>query len=76
MIIICCFIIFCHFVADPIMSNSMDFDLQEIIESRHSSQERIGENGKDELMDAQTYESRSYSDIALDDTLEKQLNDL
>lgn len=54
----------------------MDFDLQEIIESRHSSQERMGENGKDELMETQTYENRSYSDIALDDTLEKQLNDL
>lgn len=58
------------------MSNSMDFDLQDIIENRQSSQESIGENGKDEILDSQTYENRSYSDIALDDTVEKQLNNL
>lgn len=59
-----------------IMNNSIDFDLQEIIENRQSSQEGIGENCKDELMETQTYENRSFSNIALDDTVEKQLNDL
>lgn len=63
-------------IADPIMNNSMDFDLQDIIENRQNSQDSIGENGKDELMETQTYDNRSFSDITLDDTVEKQLNDL
>ncbi|KAL4088545.1 hypothetical protein QTP88_023639 [Uroleucon formosanum] len=62
--------------SNQMMNNSMEFDLQEIIENRHSSQESIGENDKDELMDAQAYQNPSYSDIALDDTVEKQLSDM
>lgn len=58
------------------MNNSLEFDLQEMIENPQSSQESIGENIKEELMDAQEYQNRSYSDIALDDSVEKQLNDL
>jgi len=54
----------------------MEFDLQEMIENRQSSQESIGENDKDELMEAQEYQNRSYSDIALDDAVEKQLSDM
>eukprot|EP00102_Acyrthosiphon_pisum_P020118 XP_016657328.1 PREDICTED: transcription initiation factor TFIID subunit 9-like [Acyrthosiphon pisum] len=41
------------------MNNSMEFDLQEIIENHQSSQESIGENEKDEFT--------TYSDIDLDD---------
>lgn len=67
-------LIFVLLIADQIMNNSMDFDLQDIIENR--SRDSIGENGKDELMETQTYENHSYSDIALEDTVEKQLNDL
>ncbi|VVC43263.1 Histone-fold,Transcription initiation factor TAFII31 [Cinara cedri] len=62
--------------SDHILSNSMDFDLQEILENQKIDQENIGENGKDELMETQTFDNRSYSDIALDDVVEKQLNDL
>lgn len=58
------------------MNNSIDFDLQDIIENRQGSQEGIGENGKDDLMETQTYENRSFSNIALDGSEEKQLNDL
>jgi len=58
------------------MNNSLEFDLQEMIENRQSSQESIGETDKDELMDAEAYQNRSYSDIALDDAVEKQLNDM
>lgn len=63
------------FIADQMTNNSMDFDLQEIIENRQNSQENIGENGKDELMETQTYENRSYSDSHLNDSV-KQLSDL
>lgn len=55
----------------------MDFDFD--IDNRPNSQENIGENCKEEpmeSMESQTYESRPYSNIALDDTVEKQLNDL
>ncbi|XP_001949412.1 transcription initiation factor TFIID subunit 9 [Acyrthosiphon pisum] len=62
--------------SSQMMSNSMEFDLQEMIENRQSSQESIGENDKDELMEAQAYQNRSYSDIALDDAVEKQLSDM
>lgn len=58
------------------MNNSMEFDLQEMMENQQSSQESIVQNDKDELLDAQTYQNRSYSDIALDDSVEKQLNDM
>ena len=58
------------------MNSSMEFDLQEMIENRQSSQESIGENDKDELMEAQSYQNRSFSDIALDDSVEKQLSDM
>lgn len=61
--------------ADQIMNNSMDFDLQEIIENRHS-RESSRENIKEESMESQSFESRSYTDIALDDSIEKKLNDL
>lgn len=61
-------------IADQIMGNSMDFDFD--IDNQQNSQENIGENCKEEPMESQTYESRPYSDIALDDTVEKQLNDL
>jgi len=44
----------------------MEFDLQEMIEDCQSSQESIGENEKDELT--------TYSDIAFDDIVEKQLD--
>lgn len=55
----------------------MDFDLQDILENQKINQEtEIGENGKDELIETQTFDNRSYSDIALDDVVEKQLNDL
>ncbi|XP_022172893.1 transcription initiation factor TFIID subunit 9-like [Myzus persicae] len=62
--------------SSQMMNNSLEFDLQEMIENPQSSQESIGENIKEELMDAQEYQNRSYSDIALDDSVEKQLNDL
>lgn len=62
--------------SSQMMNNSMEFDLQEMIENRQSSQESIGENDKDELMEAQEYQNRSYSDIALDDAVEKQLSDM
>jgi hypothetical protein len=62
-------------IADQIMNNSIDFDLQEIIENRPNSQENVGENGKDELMETQTYEDRSFSDSHLNDSV-KQLGDL
>lgn len=58
------------------MNNSLEFDLQEMIENPQCSQESIGETDKDELMDAESYQNRSYSDIALDDAVEKQLNDM
>jgi len=58
------------------MNSSIEFDLQEMIENRQSSQESIGENDKDEPMEAQAYQNRSYSDIALDDAVEKQLSDM
>jgi transcription initiation factor TFIID subunit 9B len=61
---------------DQIINNSIDFDLQEIIESRQSSQDSPAENGKDDIMETQSFENRSYSDIALEDTVEKQLNEL
>ncbi|KAL4153761.1 hypothetical protein QTP88_001596 [Uroleucon formosanum] len=51
------------------MNNLMEFDLQEIIENRGSSQEGIGENDNDELVDNQTYQNCLYFDI--DDTVEK-----
>lgn len=53
----------------------MDFSLQEIIDNQNS-QESVRENIKEELMETDTYENRSYSDITIDDTIEKQLNDL
>ncbi|XP_060874091.1 transcription initiation factor TFIID subunit 9-like [Metopolophium dirhodum] len=62
--------------SSQMMNSSMEFDLQEMIENRQSSQESIGENDKDELMEAQEYQNRSYSDIALDDAVEKQLSDM
>ncbi|XP_026808386.1 transcription initiation factor TFIID subunit 9-like [Rhopalosiphum maidis] len=62
--------------SSQMMNNSMEFDLQEMMENRQSSQESIVENDKDELMDAQAYQNRSFSDIALDDAVEKQLNDM
>jgi len=52
----------------------MEFDLQEMIENCQSSQESIEENY--ELMDAQEYQNCSYSNIVLDDTVEKHLNDM
>lgn len=58
------------------MNDSMEFDLQEMLENRGASQASIGENDKHELMDTQEYQNHSYSDIALDDTVEKQLNDM
>lgn len=58
------------------MNNSIEFDLQEMIENQQSSQESIVQDDKDELLDAQTYQNRSFSDIALDDSVEKQLNDM
>ncbi|CAH1726700.1 transcription initiation factor TFIID subunit 9-like [Aphis gossypii] len=62
--------------SSQMMNNSMEFDLQEMIENQQSSQESIVQNVKDELLDAETYQNRSYSDIALDDSVEKQLNDM
>ncbi|KAL5233902.1 hypothetical protein ACI65C_001343 [Semiaphis heraclei] len=61
---------------NEMMNNSLEFDLQEMIENPQCSQESIGETDKDELMDAESYQNRSYSDIALDDAVEKQLNDM
>jgi len=63
--------------SDQIMGNSMDFDFD--IDNRPNSQENIVENCKEEpmeSMESQTYESRPYSNIGLDNTIEKQLNDL
>ncbi|CAI6363682.1 unnamed protein product [Macrosiphum euphorbiae] len=62
--------------SSQLMDSPMEFDLQEMIENRQSSQESIGENDKDELMEAQSYQNRSFSDIALDDSVEKQLSDM
>jgi len=62
--------------ADQIMGDSMDFNIQEIIENQQNNRESAGENIKDDQMDTQTYEDRIYTDIALDDSVEKQLNDL
>lgn len=53
----------------------MDFNIQEIIDNQNS-QESARENIKEELMETDTYENPSYSDITIDDTVEKQLNDL
>lgn len=58
-----------------ITKSSMDFNLQEIIDNQNN-QESVRENIKEELMETDTYENRSYSDITIDDTIEKQLNDL
>lgn len=63
-------------IADQMVSDSMDFDLQDIIENRQNRQDGIGENGKNEHMDTQTFENRSYTNIALDDAVEKQLDDM
>lgn len=62
--------------ADQIIGNSMDFDLQEIIENRQNNQESGVVNVKEENVDSQTYEDRMYTDITLDDSVEKQLNNL
>lgn len=62
-------IIFTILIADQMMGNSMDFDFGEIMENRQRSQETI--ECKEEIMETQTYENRSYPDIALDDTVEK-----
>lgn len=62
--------------ADQIMGNSVDFDLQEIIDNRQNNQDGAVESVKEEQMDTQTYEDRMYTDITLDDSVEKQLNDL
>lgn len=62
--------------SDQIMGDSMDFDMQEIIENQQNNQESAEENSKDEHMDTQTYEDRVYTDIALDDSEEKPPNDL
>lgn len=53
------------------MGNSMDFDFGEIMENRERSQETIGGNCKQELIETQAFENRSYPDIALDDSVEK-----
>ncbi|XP_060859131.1 transcription initiation factor TFIID subunit 9-like [Metopolophium dirhodum] len=52
--------------SSQMMNNSMEFDLEEIIENCQSSQASIGENEKDEIT--------TYSDIAFDDIVEKQLD--
>lgn len=69
-----CFI--CHYVvADHILSDSIDFDLQEIIDNQKNNQDTLGENGKDELMDTQPFDRHSYTNIALEE-VEKQINNL
>jgi len=62
--------------SDQIIGNSMDFDLQEIIENRQNNQESAEVNVKEENADSQTYEDRIYTDMTLDDSVEKQLNNL
>lgn len=65
------------FIADSIVSkNSLDFNLQDIIENQTNSQESIGDKIKEEIMETDSFENRSFSDIAIDDPIEKQLNDL
>lgn len=59
-------------IADQITNNSMDFDLQEIIENRQNSQESI----KEEFMETQTFENRSFSDSHLNDSVQQQLGDM
>lgn len=63
-------------IADQMMGNSMDFDFGEIMENRERSQETIGGTCKEEIMETQTFENRSYPDIALDDSVEKQHDEL
>ncbi|KAL5233891.1 hypothetical protein ACI65C_001301 [Semiaphis heraclei] len=53
------------------INNSLDLDLQEMIENRQSSQESIEEKNKDELMGAQACQNCSYSNIVLDDNVKK-----
>lgn len=56
--------------------NSLDFNLQDIIENQTNSQESVGDKIKEEIMETDSFENRSFSDIAIDDPIEKQLNDL
>lgn len=66
----------CLFLGDVISSkNSMDFSLQEMIDNQLNDQESV-DKIKDEIMETDSFENQSYPDIAMDDSIEKRLNDL
>ncbi|XP_050435208.1 transcription initiation factor TFIID subunit 9 [Adelges cooleyi] len=61
--------------SESMMSNSLDFDLQDIMEQQQSNHESVEENDKVELMDTQTYDNHSFG-ISLDESVDKQLDNM